>query len=266
MTTPTTTDTARTVADRAPARIQPDSRPVVLAATWLVAGLALVSFILGVPGLVAVAEWAGLPPVLRWGVPLMLDAGLVVMALVATVRRARGESAKFAWTVLTALTVASMGVQVAHVAAAPGEGWQVAVGMALAASFPAVVFASTHSLLDLAVAPAPARKVRRTPARKPAAATAAKKVTNVKTAAATANSKPASALATQAPVGQLVAVKPSSPRTKAADVDVSEFVRLRADGLSYARLGEALGISTSAAKRLGARLATEQEQQDQQAA
>lgn len=156
-----------------------------------------------------------------------------------------------------------MGVQVAHVAAAPGEGWQVAVGMPLAASFPAVVFASTHSLLDLDVAPAPARKARRTPARKPAAATAAKKVTNVKTTATA--SKPASAPAPPASVGQLVAVKPSAPRTKAMDVDVSEFIRLRSEGLSYARLGEALGISTSAAKRLGVRL-TESEATQQQAA
>lgn len=49
------------------------------------------------------------------------------------------------------------------------------------------------------------------------------------------------------------------------DVDVNEFIRLRSEGLSYARVGEALGISTSAAKRLGVRLA-ESEATQQQAA
>lgn len=120
MTADTTASTASADGRRAPARIQPDSRTVVLTTTWLVGLLAAVSFALGVPGLVDVAGWAGLPPQLRWGVPLMLDGGLVVMALVATVRRARQESAKFAWSVLALLTAASMGLQVAHVASLPG--------------------------------------------------------------------------------------------------------------------------------------------------
>ncbi len=100
---------------RPAARLQPDSRPVVLAAVWLTAMLALVSFALGVPGLVALGRWALLPPVLCWGVPLLLDGGLLVMTLVVTVRRARRESARFAWACLGALTAASMAGQTVHV-------------------------------------------------------------------------------------------------------------------------------------------------------
>lgn len=150
----------------APTRVRADSRPVIRTVLWLVGLLAVVSFGAGVPGLLEVGRWADLPGIMPIFLPLMLDGGLIVFALVATVRRARLETARFAWTWLTVLTLASAGAQVAHVVVASDGAVtvQAVVGSLVAALFPLVVFAATHSLLDLAIAPAPTRRGNRRPA------------------------------------------------------------------------------------------------------
>lgn len=147
-----TAHTRPAAAAPAGSRLHGDSRGVVLVATWLVGLLAAVGFVIGVPGLVEVASWAGLTGWLRFGIPVVLDAGLVIFALAAVVRRARRESAVFALTVLGVLTVLSVAAQVGHVIL-PAEYHPVA-GSLVAAMAPLTVFAATHTLLDLAIAPA----------------------------------------------------------------------------------------------------------------
>lgn len=239
-------DTApSTEAPAAPARLQADSRPVVLAATWLVVLLAAAAFVMGVPGLLLVGEWAGLPKHLRPLVPVVLDAGLVVMALAAVVRRARRESATFALSTLAVLTSLSVSAQVAHVvvpaAAITGE---VVGGAVAAAVAPLVVFASTHVLLDLAIAPALTR--RRT--RKPATSTPrpAKPSPAVKAAP-----PPRPAGSTPSASSSVPEVKPRKTAAASADRDElrAEVIRLREEGLSYGRISEATGVPTSTVKR-----------------
>lgn len=237
-------DAPATEAPAAPARLQADSRPVVLAATWLVALLAAGAFVMGVPGLLLVGEWAGLPRHLRPLVPVVLDAGLVVMALAAVVRRARRESAAFALGVLGVLTALSVTAQVAHVIV-PAEvvTGEVIGGAVAAAVAPLVVFASTHVLLDLAIAPAPTRRTR-----KPA--TTARPAPHAIPSSAprpTADPKPSASV----PAPE---VKPRKTSVASAGRDElrAEVLRLRAEGLSFARIAEATGVPTSTVKRWAA--------------
>lgn len=226
------------VISREPTRIQSDSLPVVLAAVSLVGILAVVSFALGVPRLVDVAEWAGLPRLLRWGVPLMVDGGLVVFALVATVRRARQESARFAWTCLAALTLASMSIQIAHVASSTGGGRQQVVGMVLAAAFPAVVFASTHSLIDLAVAPSPMKNRRFGTS----SVRWSKVAQNSNTERVTTSSIKASTVST---------TKAEGPEKSSEDRDIQRkrVTELRVNGISFAKIASEIGVPVSTVKR-----------------
>src|SRR5690625_3168099 len=149
--------------EKTASRLDGDSRKVVLAATWLVVALGLAAFAMGVPGLLLVGEWAGLAPRMRWLVPVVLDAGLLIMALAAVVRRARRESATFAMAALGTLTALSVAAQIAHVVV-PARGMitgEVVVGAVIAAVAPLSVFVATHVLLDLAIAPAPAPRRKR---------------------------------------------------------------------------------------------------------
>ena len=153
-------------------RLRPDGRAIVWTAVVLVGILAGTSFALGIPGLLTVAAWAGLTAPLAWGVPVMLDGGLLTFCTVVTVRRGRGEDARLASVSLTVLTIASMAAQVAHVLATnDGVGWQRWAGAVLASAFPLTVLVSTHSLLDMAVAPRPRRGRAVRPTTKTAAPT-----------------------------------------------------------------------------------------------
>ena len=95
-------------------RIQPDSRAMSIAVTWLMAALGSVGFAAGVPGLLWAARLASAPALLAWTAPVLLDAGLVIFALSAVVRRSRHEPAVFSWACLAVLTVLSAGAQVSH--------------------------------------------------------------------------------------------------------------------------------------------------------
>ncbi|KQT98365.1 hypothetical protein [Sanguibacter sp. Leaf3] len=232
----------------APTRLQADGRPIILTVTWLVGLLALASFAAGVPGLVAVGRWALLPGPMAFLVPVLLDGGILVMSLVATVNRARGDRSAFAWSVLGALTLASMGAQIAHVLSEPSAGpWTAIAGAALAASFPALVFGSTHALLQIALAPAPAKR-------------------NARRAKATSKAVPAPAAARKRPVmREPEAVGPAplrAVRTPAhgvpAVVDADREARrervreLRDAGRSFSQISVETGIPASTAKRLAA--------------
>lgn len=139
-------------------RLHGDTRTLVVFVTGLVAALGIVSFTAGVPGLMAVGAWALLPGWMSALVPVIVDGGILVFSLVAVVRRARHEGAVFAWSCLAILTLGSVAAQVAHVLLESGAMTATAIaGAVVAGAFPSVVFASTHAILDLAIAPAPRR-------------------------------------------------------------------------------------------------------------
>lgn len=134
-------------------RIDPDTRPVVVATTGLVAFLGMVSFTVSFTGLSAVAQWAALPPSLRWTVPVFVDGALLAYTLAVLVQRARGESARFSWTVLGAFTAVSVAANAAHVLGVGTVGdWRTYAGAVIAAISPLGVFAATHTLASLAIA------------------------------------------------------------------------------------------------------------------
>ena len=134
-------------------RIDPDTRAVVVATVALVASLGAVSFAVSFAGLVAVAEWAELPPWLRWAVPVFVDGALLAYTLAILVQRARGESTRFSWAALGTFSLVSVGANAAHVL---GTGdvadWRTLVGAGLAALAPLGVLAATHTVADLAIA------------------------------------------------------------------------------------------------------------------
>lgn len=218
-----------------PARIHPDHPALARAVAIAVALLAVTSFIAGVPGLLHVAEWAELPPTLRWVVPVLLDGALLIYGAVAVVQRARREPARFAWGVLAALTAASVAAQVAHVlAGAETGGWQTAVGAAVAGAFPALVFASTHTVLGLVVAPAPTRRRRQ----------AAAKAATAPRAAASAPSVPARPVAVPTPTDPTPA-----PRRVAGAQARQEALALHQAGMSQRAIAAQLGVGKTTVGR-----------------
>ncbi len=137
----------------APSRIDPDTRPVVLATVALVALLGGVSFAVSFAGLVAVAAWAELPASMHWAVPVFVDGALLAYTLAILVQRARGERTAFSWTALVGFTLVSVAANAAHVIGTgdPGD-WRTLVGAGMAALAPLGVLAATHTVADLAVA------------------------------------------------------------------------------------------------------------------
>ncbi len=134
-------------------RLNPDTRPVVLATTGLVAFLGLVSFAVSFNGLVAVAAWAELVPWLRWAVPAFVDGAMVAYTLAMFIQRARDESTWFSWFALGGFTAVSVGANAAHVLGTGRAGdWRTLVGAGIAALAPLGVFAATHTLAGLIIA------------------------------------------------------------------------------------------------------------------
>ena len=135
------------------ARIDPDTRPVVMVTTGLVGLMGLVSFTVSFSGLSAVAEWAALPAALRWAVPVFVDGALLAYTLAVLVQRARGESATFSWAALGAFTAVSVSANAAHVLGVSDPAdWRTYAGACIAGIAPLGVFAATHTLASLAIA------------------------------------------------------------------------------------------------------------------
>lgn len=215
----------------------------------LVMLLAATSFSLGVPGLIYAAELASVPGPLRWLVPVMLDAGLVVFALAAVRLRAAGKPGLFPWTWMGTLTVASMGLQVVHVAAmSDGAGAsEVWVGSALAASFPLITFAASHVAISLTVGAPVTKKARR------AAATAS--TTRPTTTAAKAVAALEVPAVAPEPESARPAARPAAPRAprngqpKAPDERLARARELLDAGESYAWVANELAWPKSSLMR-----------------
>lgn len=73
------------------ARINPDSRAVLFLVVGITTALALVSFVVSFAGLMAVAQWAALPPYLWWALPVFIDGAIIVYTMSMLVFRQRGS-------------------------------------------------------------------------------------------------------------------------------------------------------------------------------
>nr|WP_281357611.1 DUF2637 domain-containing protein [Isoptericola sediminis] len=116
----------------------------------------LASFALSFNALVDVSSWASVPAYLAPAVPVMLDVALIVYSLSALVRRARGQSARFSWFLLTFFTTVSLLGNAAHSLGVP-ELAQPVVGTVVVALAPVAALAALENLAGLIVASPQAR-------------------------------------------------------------------------------------------------------------
>lgn len=135
-------------------RINPDSHQVLWLAVALVAFVGCISFMVSFSGLVAVAEWAGLPITMRWTVPIFIDTAILVYSIAVLIHRSRGESTWASWVSLTAFTLVSVLANVGHVlliADPVDSGFKTWIGAIVAGMAPIGVFAATEELGRLVI-------------------------------------------------------------------------------------------------------------------
>ncbi|MGP4991749.1 DUF2637 domain-containing protein [Glutamicibacter ardleyensis] len=138
-----------------PRRINPDSHKMLWIAVGLVGFVGAISFMVSFAGLVAVAEWAGLPPAMRWAVPIFIDAAILVYSIAVLIHRSRGEKTWASWTSLAAFTLVSVLANVGHVLLMPERStneFQTLIGALVAGMAPIGVFAATEELGRMAIA------------------------------------------------------------------------------------------------------------------
>ncbi|MGN7703530.1 DUF2637 domain-containing protein [Cellulosimicrobium sp. 22601] len=215
----TTTATPRSTTS---ARINPDNRVMLAGLLLVLVAVAAASFTLSFTGLSAAAPWVALPARLAWLVPVVLEVAMLVYVGAALLRAHRGQSARLAWTLVWVLTTVSSAINAAHAWDAGPQGWQGAVGAALAGMFPFMTLAAAHVVVDVAVAA------------RPDAMAAAVADTAADTAAATdADTTPASASAGQADapavVGDVAPVALVVERTPELHTVDTEAVDTRTD-------------------------------------
>ncbi|MFC8598379.1 DUF2637 domain-containing protein [Isoptericola sp. NPDC057191] len=137
-------------------RINPDSRPVLAAVAIGTALVFLAWFALSSVALFDVGLWGNVPVPLSAAVPVMLDVALVVYSLSALVRRSRGQSARYSWTLLAFFTVVSLVGNATHALGIP-EAVQPIVGAVVVALAPLAALASLGNLAGLVIAAPGAR-------------------------------------------------------------------------------------------------------------
>ncbi len=213
-------------------RINPDSRPVLLTIATGTALVFLASFALSFNALVDVSGWAHVPPYLAPAVPVMLDVALIVYSLSALVRRARGQSARFSWFLLTFFTLVSLLGNAAHSLGVP-ETAQPYVGTVVVALAPVGALAALENLASLIVAAPDARTV---------------------SSDGTSGSEERSAVVRELrPVeadeldllGTLVSDHPQSKRTRE---NLAKVLDLHRQGARQRDIAEAVGMSTTLVK------------------
>lgn len=138
-------------ADLTGARLNLDQRGVGRLVTWGMGVVALAAFVTGAPTLYRVGLWAGL----GWsalGLPIVLDLGLVLMAVSAAVARSRHARAGLLWTGTVVLTGLSTTAQAVHsLDAATVAGPALGVAVAVGACPPLVTLWATEAWIRLAV-------------------------------------------------------------------------------------------------------------------
>lgn len=135
-------------------RINPDSRQMLWLAVTLVGFVGAISFMVSFAGLVAVAEWAGLPSSMRWTVPIFIDTAILVYSIAVLVHRSRGEKTWASWLSLGAFTFVSVLANVGHVLLLDQnvDSFKTGIGAIVAGMAPIGVFAATEELGRLAIA------------------------------------------------------------------------------------------------------------------
>ncbi len=228
-----------------PARINPDTLPVLVLASALTAALAVTSFLLTFAALSDVARWAAVPDSLAWAVPVMLDGAIVVYTLAVLVARARGERAVPAWIGLAGFTAVSVIANAAHAADVP-PAVQAALGVTIAGLAPLAVMLATHTLARLIVAHDRPTEAA-TDLEHTADVAQLEHAADVFTDTAPLSVVEPSALAL-APVAAAAAPARATTTVKAPrwdDLDTSKTLarELRAEGLSVRAIAERVGLS-----------------------
>lgn len=232
--------------------IEPDSLPVIIPVLIGALTVGGVSFLMSWDALRVVARWAGIADARTWGLPVAVDASILVFSALWLVARRRGISTWFHILAVTLFTLGSVGGNVAHALAdGAGQGWQVTVGAIAAAAFPLTVFATTHAVAGLLVDPdaevRPVRAPKRTkaaPAPTPTTASTTIPTAPTEPPALRAPSRPAlTQNATAAGAGQDARSMPAAERALLRE----RAVEMAREGHSRSQIAEALGISKGTA-------------------
>ena len=197
---------------------------------WMLLLLAAVSFVAGVPALVAGGSWAGLGG-LAVLVPAVVDGGIVFFSAATLAGKAEGSGTALPWAGVATLTGASVAVQTIHVLAGHTITIQSLAGAVIAALFPLTVLASTRSWELLRYGRAVDRIADRAAA-KQAAKTLASPVARVPVRVATAR---------PAKVAGPARVKPRTVAQR--EVAKIEARRLFAAGISQREIARRVGLS-----------------------
>ncbi|MCR6706177.1 MAG: helix-turn-helix domain-containing protein [Cellulomonas sp.] len=197
--------------------LEPDSLLVVIPAVTAALLVGGVSFLMSWDALRVVGRWAGINPSRTWGLPLAIDASILVFSALWLIARRRGLPTWFHVMAVTLFTLGSVGGNVSHALAdGTGQGWQVGVGAVAAAAFPLTVFATTHAVAGLLVDPdADVRAARRASRRvkvgpaHPAPASVVVAPVETPTSSADVSRRPAASgvPATPAPLGSRAAMR-----------------------------------------------------------
>lgn len=216
-------------------RISPESPLLAHTAVALALMVAASSFVVSFTGLIAAAGWAGIPPLLRPALPIVVDSSILVFTVAAVVARGRGESTRLAWGSVGAFTAVSVITNAAHaigddISTATSTGTY-ALGALLAGIMPLACLVATHTVVSLVVAPpegttAQRRKAERARNRAP------------KTQPQEGGSKQA-----PTPAGS------SRPATAPSGIDYQRVRALAAEGLSQRAIAEEIGTSKSTVAR-----------------
>jgi hypothetical protein len=203
-------------------------------------------------GLIAAAGWAGIPPLLRPALPVVVDASILVFTVAAVVARGRGESTRLAWGSVAAFTAVSVVTNAAH---ALGDGVSTAssittylLGAFLAGLMPLACFVATHTVVSLVVAPPEGSVTQRRKAERARNRTHGQPAQQHARTSTAQEQPPAAASPTPSRTGTGTASRPTVADTTSS-IDYQLVRSLAADGLSQRAIAEQLGTSKSTVAR-----------------
>lgn len=133
-------------------RIRIDSLRMLWFTVGLVGFLAVASFLVSFAGLVEVAVWVGVPPWMRWAIPVFVDVAILAYSLAVLIHRSRGDQTWPSWISLGGFTAVSVVANASHALSVDHSvAWQSWIGAGLAALAPVAIFTATEELGRLAV-------------------------------------------------------------------------------------------------------------------
>ncbi len=138
---------------RKPARINPDSIPVLATAVALVSLLMISSFAVSFSGIYEVSAWTGIPKFIQWLPALFIDAAILAYTISLIVFKARGESTWRTILGLSGFALVSIFANATHTIAfwdgslADYRAW---MGVIITASAPIAVLLASEEITRLA--------------------------------------------------------------------------------------------------------------------